>query len=194
MGGRLGKTRHYPKDMRAWEESPSRKGVSGVLSMPAQAEGGPPSDLKIVRFPPEFFPPPGSRYIYGEGRATIAGPNTTTVIAGLTVQVPRNAVGVIREINLNINDMLVTTDVRWRFTLSGQLVQGYDLTLFPRLAASVSASFSPESVSIPFPDGALIQFPITVVDAGSYLVGASYRGWFFSKQTAKEYGYVGYFA
>ncbi len=140
--------------------------------------------------PPWIYSPKEAQYIYREGRVSLTGPNVTSVPASLVFNIPRNNVGVIREINLNINDMVAATVVTWSLRFNDGPVQGFDnLTLFPRIAASVSATFPPESTLINAPDGAKIDIQITLVSATSHLIGATFRGWFYSKEVAYRYGF-----
>lgn len=144
-------------------------------------------------FPPDIYPPPGAQHFTAEGTLSGATIATTTAPGAVlaSFQIPPNEVAVVRDVTLSINSMLASTDVRWRLRFNGSLVSGWnDLTIFPRAAASVVATFPPESTLIEVPDGALTEMLVQVVDAGTYFVGATFHGWHYGKSVKTRYASV----
>lgn len=138
--------------------------------------------------------PPGdaARYVFREEDVLLgAGPVAQTTLAGCTFQVPAQNVLVIRELNFNINNMLITTDVTFRLLVNGASIEGYVVKLFPRAAASVSVAFPSDSTVIHIPEAAEVSITVQVGDAGAYQVGASWRGWFYSKDTHERFKFYG---
>lgn len=146
----------------------------------------------IMAFPPHIYPPREGyiEFLPPSTAQTVAGPTTTVVLATPTFNLPANSVGVIRELNFNVNNVLTTTDIRFRVLVNGSPVPGYDsIDIFPRAAASVNLSFPPENTFLRLVDGAAITIEVTVTDGGSYQLGASFRGWHFSKTIGDAYGF-----
>ncbi len=143
------------------------------------------TQVSPVQFPPEVYPPPDAAYFSGDGNAT--GVTSAANVLVAAENIPTQTVAVIREFTINVNDMLTSTDIRWRLRQNNSPISGWDKTLFPRIAASVGGNFPPELTMVRIIDGGLIDVEIQVNDAGTYQVGASYSGWFFSKETAERY-------
>lgn len=143
----------------------------------------------VVAFPPRYVQPREGRAIYQEAQVTLGPGPANATVAVFTL--PVNAVGVLRELLLNINNTVATTDVRWTLLFNDGPVTGYtNLTIFPRAAASVSSSFPAESTFIDVPDRGKIAVRINVLDGGTYQVGVSYRGWFWPKSVEARYPQV----
>lgn len=140
-----------------------------------------------VVFPPSIYPPKEGRGIFVEGnQAALTAANTPVVLARF--QVPPNDVGFIREVSLVINNMLITTNIIFTLRQDGGGISGYtNMRVSPRAAASVSATLPAENTVIFINDGALIELVATVVDAGTYQLGATFRGWHLPKKIAEQY-------
>lgn len=186
--------RIVPKDVKQGVEHPptvhrpgQERSISGLSVPRAVAAQG-----TLLRFPPQFSPPRGAKDFQATGSGTVAGPLTTTIVPGVSFRIPRNAVGIIRSLEFDINAVTVTTVVSWSLLFNESPVPGWDnINLFPRAASSIAVSYGPEETFIWVPDGALIQIQVTVTDAASYLIGALFHGWHFSKSIAAEYGLAG---
>jgi hypothetical protein len=185
--------RIVPKDQKQYVESPPRvhRGAQASISGAAvpravQAQG------VLLRFPPQFSPPRGALDFQATGNGTVAGPNTTSIVPGVSFTIPRNSVGIIRSLEFDINSVTVLTDVRFSLLFNEAPVPGWsNIGLFPRAASSIAVSYGPEETFIWVPDGQTIQVQVTVTDAASYLIGALFHGWHFSKSIAAEYGLAG---
>ncbi len=186
--------RVVPVDQKQYVERPPKthrpgqeRSISGAaVPRAVQAQG------VLLRFPPQFSPPRGALDFQATGRGTVAGPNTTTVVPNVSFSIPQNAVGIIRSLEFDINAVTVLTDVTWSLLFNESPVPGWsNISLFPRAASSIAVSYGPEETFIWVPDGQTIQIQVTVVDAASYLIGALFHGWHFSKTIAAEYGLAG---
>lgn len=147
-----------------------------------------------VTFPPRLYPPPGSTSFYAEASASLGpGPATWTVPANIVRQIPNNCIGVVRAFNLYINSMVATTVITYKIRVNGGAVPGFDnLVLFPRAAGSVGEAFGGAGeVAIDIPVGGTVDVLISIADAGVYVVGASYYGWYYPVQLAQTYQQTG---
>lgn len=178
---------------------PSKQtGPAGGRRFSAPLVGGSPapppmgSTRQVV--PPHVYRPPGAIDFVTEFQQTgrNAG-NTPAVPAALSTAVPPNNVAFLRSITLACNNMLTSTDLRFRFRQNGAPIQGWgQLTMFPRAAASVTITYGPEEVLIPIGDGATISVEWEVLDGGTYQLGVNYHGWWLSKELwARWEGLVG---
>lgn len=182
-----------PEDVQAWEDTES------VFDGRALAPGSPvtPPNQKAltqvqVVFPPYIYPPkPIAQDFFILGQDTLGVGPTTAVLTDSTFRIPRNTIGVIREITVNINNLLTTSDITFRLRINQVVVPGYVLPVFPRAVASAAISFPAESTVISVPDHATIDVQVTVADAVAYQLGASYRGWHFPKALGNRFGYYG---
>lgn len=183
--------RRIPKDVRG-------QGRPGRGSALPQAGGGFPAAvggaaaLAPAGFSlqdPAIYRPPGATDFFQFANAAGLDAATSPVEpAGLIFTVPGNNVAVIRGVTLNVNNLLPSSDIVWQLLENGSPIQGWDaLTIAPRTAASVSASFPPESTVVRVSDGAQLGMRLEVRDAGTYDVAASYNGWFYGKALADRY-------
>lgn len=183
---RRGQPPNVPVDIEATKRPPEYDpfGLYGV-GAPRQVPGA------QLHFPPWVYPPPGARYFYPTSNVTLGAGPLVQELPATVYQVQTNNVGVIREINLNVNNLLATSNITFRLLFNGAPVQGYDgMFVFPRAVASFSSTFDANSTMVFVPDGARISIQVQVVDAVAYQVGASYRGWYYSKAIAEQYGYA----
>lgn len=169
-----------PEDIQAWQERRSRfgRGIDPRTGRPYA------SPLSMVVFPPEIYPTADAQTFNVVGTATLGpGPVASTVIAG-PLQLPTNMVGVVREITLVVNNVLVTSLVTFSLRFNQGPVPGFDnLFIAPRAAASVAVSYPPESVLQRVGDGTTIDISAVVADAGTYQMTATFRGWWYPKDT-----------
>lgn len=180
-GGREG----MPLDVayRGQSGRPGARGPGGWL-----VEGGGRGAYPVafqIELPTEARPPQATDFQIAGTLAGRTAANTTPGAAGAlfpsSFQLPANQVGVLKSISLLANGLLVTSNIRWRLRFNGGLVAGWsDLTINPRAAGSVELSFTPEETSIPVPEGALVDFVVQVLDAGTYQVSVQAHGWYYS--------------
>lgn len=150
---------------------------SGAALAPAAAR------TRMV-LPPDWFPSPEATYFSLSGRQSVAGPTAAPVVlAAFTV--PANSVGAVRDLNIATIPMVPTDDITWRVLVDGAPVPGWSIPLAPRPAASVVASFLPESTRIFVPAGSTISIDVSRTDANTSLLVADARGWFYP-QSAHE--------
>lgn len=187
-GGRNPK-KFLPTDVVAHGAVPGAPGRGSV-----NAEGEPisrevRSQGQLTRLPAIFAPPPGSNDFSASATVLLgAGPSVTVVAAA---QIPANSVGVVRSVSFSIRNMLLTTVASFAVLINGGVVAGWNYTVFPQAAATVTLSFGPEETFIVVPDGATVGFQVTITDAVAYTVGGLFHGWHFSKATAGDYGLSG---
>ena len=177
-----------PLDQAGWVDRPTVATEAGRRAAGVQPRPGSPEARggQLTKLPAYFMPPPTAQDFSASANQSV-GPGPTVVTIA-TFRIPRGAVGVIRSINFNINNMLATTIVALALTINEGVASGWSYNVFPRAAASVSLSFGPEETFIKVPDGSLVGFQVTLTDAGTYIIGGLFHGWHFSKNIAQEYG------
>lgn len=137
-------------------------------------------------FPPQYFPPLGASNLFAAAQLSLGpGPTALTPIPGCSFTVPANNVGVVRGLTLNVNNLLTTSLITFSLLINGAPLPGFaNMFIFPRLAASLASDFPPENTSIEIPDGATVSVAAQVNDPGTYQLGATFRGWYWSKALA----------
>lgn len=133
---------------------------------------------------PEIYPIPGSIEFNLLSTAASAGAGSGA-FTGVTLNLPRGMVGVIRSVGIFTNDMLDTTNVNYFLNIDGGGVGGFaPLQIFPRVATSVSNTLD---AMIRIPDGAAVTGAFTNIDGGTYLLGMSISGWYYSQDLAARW-------
>lgn len=134
-----------------------------------------------MRFPPDYFPPWNATDFFIQGTAAgLASPSPLTQV-GADVQLPGQSVGVIRDIQLGISAMTTATAVVFSIFINGAPALGGwgSLTIAPRAAGYVSASYLPESTRVLVPAGSLVQCFVQLNAGGPSDVSMSLHGWFW---------------
>lgn len=128
-------------------------------------------------------PPTGQDFVVSGNGAGFNAANTPAVMPGSAFQVPENRVGVIRSVVLQVNTLLLTSNLVWRLRFDQSPVPGWNaLTVFPAPIASFALAFGPEETFITVPEGSGIDVEFTVVDAAAYAAGVTYHGWHVPKE------------
>lgn len=180
---------NVPRDVAAMEH-PSEFDPYYMYGMGAPRSRVGIGSLAQIVFPPWVYPPQeaGLNFYFGTAATALGVGPLVQELAPSVFQVPNSFVGVIREITLNVNNLLATSGITFRLLFNGGAVQGYDnMAVFPRALASFSSNFGPDSTMIFVPEGVRISFQVQVTDAAAYTLGASYRGWIYSKDVAARY-------
>lgn len=170
-------------------------GGGGGLEFPTPA-GGSISTAAMSRTipPPHWIRPPQASEVNIDTSGTgFNNATTPVVLAGSAFQIPADNVGVIRSVVLSVNNLTTTSQLVWRLRFNGVGVQGWNnLTIFPRLAASISVAYGPDETFIPIPDGVLIDVELVVLpaDGNTYQAGVSYHGWYYGKELAEAFDQV----
>lgn len=189
--------RRLPLDVEGRPKGPvSRVGgrvAYGGAPAPSAAMGlpEPSAPAQTVVAPPSIQRPPEAKDFNLFGTLTGATTATTTppaIIAGTTFQVPAGNVGVIRALTLDVNNLLASSNIVWGLRFNETRVEGWDaLTQFPRNVAAASLAWGPEETFIPVPEGASIDLVVQVNDGGTYTLGGSYHGWYYSMDLAERF-------
>lgn len=176
------------EDVRAWGHGKLGRRLTPTAHEIAEATPGAVPNVQYS--PPDIVPPPQSRYFFGRQAALgVVGPATVTFATTGTVQLPQNAVGVIRSFTTFVNDLLVSSDISFVLRFNDAPVPGHnDLFIFPRIASNAATFFAPEDTVIRAPQGAKIDFQVIVRDAGTYDLGIDYRGWFMASGVPQRFG------
>lgn len=142
---------------------------------------------------PDQFQPAGATPVYAQATAAVAGPASWVVPAAIVTRLPSGSIGVIKDFGITITNMLVTSAVTWQLRVNGQPVSGGpgSVTIAARAAAYVEATPFNFSLTVRVPEGAQLDVMITVADAGAYVVGAYYVGWFYPRRYAEQYDRIG---
>lgn len=166
-------------DVQAWPDS--RQGIAAVTVDKGHGMYAGPTTL--IGLPPWQAPPLGSASFYVSTFATVGPGPLTAEFAGSVFQVPVGNVAIIRSLTLNVNNIVAASRISFALLFNGSPVQGYDqMAVFPRVAASVSVSFTADDTFIHVPDTARISVQVTITDANSYLVGCDFKGWYYAKR------------
>lgn len=168
------------------------QGNTPVITPPTSlGRGGVPQHAGVaLQIPlPDVFPITDAREFNPLGSANTAAVQQNIEIADTVLDVPGATYGIIRGVSLYITDMLTTTDVTWSLIIDSGSPQGFQqLTIFPRAAPFVSNGFD---AAIRFSGPARIVMTFTNNDGGTYVVGASYSGWYWptaSDARWRQYG------
>ncbi len=173
-----------PSDLLSLHRRSSATGAARSDLGPVAPTPGAPN---LAVFPWAIEPPPDALDFNADATVAPGAGPVTVVPAGLLVVLQRGYVGVVKDVSFVVNNMLATTNVRFSLRVNGSPVQGWDsVTVLPRIAASVANGWDRRVIRIP--DGARIDWAITVADAGVYQIGVQYHGWSVSKRTAERYG------
>lgn len=136
--------------------------------------------------PPTESPAPGTSYFRLQGRAaaqTLAAGEVTLD----TYRLPIGQLGVIRIVEFDVNNLLNTSDIRFRIRVDGAIPQGWEWTPFGTPAALFVKEFPPESTYIRVPEGAHVAATVEVLDAGTYDLGADLQGWQYGSELRDGY-------
>lgn len=154
----------------------------GTVVVPPTQSGSyaPPVAGRSLQIPlPEVLPIPDAHEFNPVGSLATAAISGPTDIPGTILAIPQGNIGVIRGVTLYISNMLTTTNVVWSLFVNGLIPAGYsNLSIFPRSAPFVSNGFDS---MIRFDAEANIKIVFSNLDGGTYVVGASYSGWFWPK-------------
>jgi hypothetical protein len=116
-----------------------------------------------------------------QGTGIVAVP---TLVTGSSFTVPNGSFGVVRSVEIDVTNMLATTAINWFVTIDNAGgPQGFNpLTLFPRVASSISKTFD---AKIRLTGPCIVAVFYTQSDAGINVIGAGLSGWIWP-QTADE--------
>jgi hypothetical protein len=163
-------------------------GPGGVVRRPPNlAPPGTPPIARVLSLPlPEDSPIPDAREFNKTGSvATAAVMAAPALVTGCTFVIPAATLGVVRTVSIYITNMIAATNVQWWVMVDGGAASGYDpVTIFPRVASSISNSFDskirvkgPATVSVVFQN----------FDGGAYQVGASIGGWYWPEASDERW-------
>ena len=179
-----------PPDSPGKQEAPAggvgpggSSGMGGHGLPPGGAPGGVPfaRGIKTFSIPPWFeVRPPVAREI-GTVRAVgtlLTLGNTPVILPGSAFQLPDARAGVIRSFGIQVNNLLLTSQIFWTLKFGGSPVQGWsNLTLFPTPVPFFGENYGPGETVIQVPEGSQIEVEVNVLDAGTYQMGVAYHGW-----------------
>lgn len=153
-------------------------GTLGPPNAPYQSNGsqginpGMPLDSYI-------FPPAGSTQLLGTDSQPIAGAGTVVAFPNAQLVVPAGNVGVVSNIKILINAIVLGTNLFFSVKVNGVVAPGYgNLRVIPRSgAAAVEYEFTP--VRLALNPGAVVTADATDLDGNPYTVGIQLLGWFW---------------
>lgn len=187
-----------PDDVRGWGREGTGQGgyrpQGGALApdIPLGPAGGRTDTGRAFSIPSpyEAKPPGGIDFnTQGDG-AGFTNANTPAVIPGCAFTLPQASAGVIRSLVLTVNNLVLTSDITWTLRFNGSAVPGWQgLGVTPGPVAYFALSFGPDETYIRVPDGATVDVVFTVnpADAGTYVAGAAFHGWYFGVEFASRY-------
>lgn len=170
--------RTFPKDIAARRQPGApAPGGDGLTTMERMAA------TQKMLLPPGFYPPYGSQNWMLAGNQSMPGAGVTTKFSGVgaSFQVPDGFSGYVTELQVVVNNLLVTSDITFRLLFDDGAVSGFDKMLMPQAGMAVYV-WGPDKTYIPVPDGTKIEVSVSIVDAGPYLLSILARGWFYQGQ------------
>ena len=177
-----GPTRQPGLEARPWP----REGPGSRLA-PVGAAPAPAARRAVYALPPPTeAPAPGTAYIRAQGRNAAQTLADGEVVLG-TLQLSTGQVGVIRIVEFDINNLLGTSDIRFRIRVDGAVPRGWEWTPFATAAALFAKEFPPESTYIRLPENAQVEVTGEVLDAGTYDLGADIQGWQYGSELRDGY-------
>lgn len=139
----------------------------------------------MVLFPPDYYPIPGATYFSLTDTETVTGPTATLVPAALTLLLPPQARGVIRMVEVGINNTTVLTNAGWRIRFDEAVQAGATYQIISRTASY--AGFARDCFLRIAEGVTKVDIQFFVVDAAAYVMGFTYEGWFWTLQQEAEY-------
>lgn len=127
---------------------------------------------------PYLFPPQGAQAINLSAPQAIVGAGQITRPAALAKQLPPAMVGVIDTIDLQLDAIVLTSNVLWRITVAGAPVQGWTITV-PGITGAAAAIKSWTHARIQIPLNGSVAVEIVNVDGGAYTATTTLYGWFW---------------
>lgn len=151
-------------------------GGGGALGIPGQ-HGVP---TFVAAAPWTERPPGATDFNLADTLTARTSANTPALFPNAQFRIPQGQVGVIRSFLILANGLLVTSDIQWTLLFDNNPAPGWaGLTINPRAAGSVEQAWVPEETYIFCPEGAVIDWRVLVVDAGTYQVSINYHGWYY---------------
>lgn len=137
----------------------------------------------VMNLPPGLYPPENSTAFFLSDTAALAGVNANAQPAGLVLALPVGLLGYIDTIDLLVDGIVATTNIRYTLIVNGSPFPGFNaLTIMPRSGAqSVSRGLGP-FLRIALPEAAVIGMRFQDIDGGAVTMGAQLRGWMFPVQ------------
>lgn len=170
----------YPPGIASPPWGIGQGGTPVMVPPSSMGPGGRPMVAAIsMQIPlPEVFPIPDAKEFNPTGSIANTGATVNPIeITNTITLVPDGTMGIIRGVQLYINDMLPTTDVKWSLIIDTGSPQGFNgITMFPRTAPFVGNAID---AGVRFNGPARISVVFTQTDAGTYLIGAGYSGWYW---------------
>lgn len=142
----------------------------------------------ILPLPEQYMIPSGVGF-NPEGETATAAVQANVVIAGATIAVPQNMLGVVASVTLYITNMLATTNVTFTVLRDGNPIAGYQaLKIFPRVSPFVANTFD-IPIRVTGPSTITVQFNNN--DGGTYVVGAALSGWLWGVTAGQQWQAAG---
>lgn len=134
---------------------------------------------------PEVYPLPDATAFNPLGSKATAAIENNVAIPGASIVVPQGSRAIIVGVALYITNMLTTTSVSWSVRVNQVPQPGYaNIGIFPRADAIATNTFD---IPIRVMGPATVDVVYTNADGGSYVVGASFSGWFWATTSDQRY-------
>jgi hypothetical protein len=159
-------------------------------AQPLPGQNALPPLTRTLEIPlPDVYPTIDATQFNTQGQKATSVIEGPLVIPGSAIVVPANNWIRISSLNLQIDNMLLTTNVVFSLRVNQQAQGGFtNLPIFPRVAPFVGQEFD---VFLRFTGPATIDVVYSNNDGGSYTLGAAVSGWFWptaSDQRVKTRG------
>lgn len=136
--------------------------------------------------PVRWVKPPRAVDFNMGGTLSAADVATTTPFGTLaTYTSPAGNVSFLRSLDVQVNGLLPTSDIRFLLTIDGAPLVGWnDLVVLPASLAVYARSWLPEELFIRVEPSKTLGIAVQVRDAGAYDVGATAHGWTVGQELA----------
>ncbi len=144
----------------------------------AGGAGGALAPLFVRTVPPVSVvkPPTGNDFVKYTTTATVNAANSPFVVASYAV--PDGSTGFLRSFELQVQNVLATSDIVWAIRIDRIPVPG--LGAIPVLAAVIpvwSQDWSSDEVFLEIPPASTLDLVVTVNDGAAYAIGGLFHGW-----------------
>jgi len=150
----------------------------GALPFPGPAPSSAPGFVRTVPPVNEVKPPQGTDFIPGDTLTGATALNTPAVVGAVSYQVPFGSIGYVRSLIFHVQQVLPTSRILWAVRVDGAPSPGWQaIPTLPGAIAVWEQAWGPEEVYIEVEPGRTVDVQVTILDGGSYNVGAIMHGW-----------------
>lgn len=168
----------------------ARQASTAVPLIPAaDPSAGPGAGfLRTIPPPLQVLPPNGVDFNRGGNLAGATSATTPAVVGAASYTVPQGSVGYLKSFDVQVSNLLPTSDIRFSLRIDGGSIPGWDdLFILPGNIAVFVKSWGPDELFLELPPAKTLDIAVTIADGGTYDIGAALHGWTVSQQAAETF-------